>query len=118
MAIVGKYDYIPENQARADLANALEVADYHLVTYSVADGALDGDEPVRTISIKAKLAAGAGKDYTPLNGLREDIYAALAEHGYGPKSIKVDDKDVDRGLTIVATRDLSSSAVQMRVAGT
>src|SRR5215469_17810433 len=113
MAVVGKYDYSPENQARVDLTNALEVADYHLIIFSLADGALDGDEPVRTINAKAKLAGAAARDYAPLNSLREDIYAALAEHGYGPKSIKVDDKDVDRTLTIVATRDLASAAVQM-----
>jgi hypothetical protein len=119
MAVVGKYDYEPENAARVDLVNALEAAEYRLTAYTMADGGLGGDDgETRTITAKAKLASGAGKDYAPLNGLREDVYAALAEHGYGARSIKVDDKDVDRGLTVVAVRDLSSSAVQTRVPGT
>src|SRR5205814_1546965 len=77
MAVVGKYDYEPENGARVDLVNALEAAEYQLTAYSMADGGLGGDDGV--------MSAGSPIEWTertwnPLTGC--DRVSAGCDHCY------------------------------------
>lgn len=111
MAVVGMYDYNPENAFRVDLVNAMEAHDYHLASFALADRA-ETDERTATLKVTRDLE---DNDYATLNQMRQDIVAALDEHGWTLKALKADDKDSTRSLTIVAYRSLANAQLRLSV---